>query len=221
MRALVVAAARSAGSVGLVAQLAQTHDLVIAADGGGEICRDAGVTPGVLVGDFDSIAPDVHDVLARSGSEIVSHPADKDETDLELALAQAVHRGATQVTVTAASTGRLDHTLGTLAAIALVAGSAPLLREPDLAGWLLSPDGRTSIALDGVGGVVSLVAWGGPAIASASGLRWPLAREALAPTSARTLSNVIDAPSASITVHSGLLWVLAPYIEGVVRVSER
>jgi thiamine pyrophosphokinase len=125
------------------------------------------------------------------------------------------------VTVTAASTGRLDHTLGVLAAAARVAKLAPRLLEPDLSGWLLSTEGRDSVALCGIGGIVSLIPWGGCAVASASGLRWPLVRETLVPTSARTLSNVIEAQSAEVDVHSGLLWVFAPHIDGTPRVLER
>lgn len=221
MRALVVAAAPSLGSAGLLSELARDHDLVIAADGGGALCRDADVTPDVLVGDFDSLGPHVRDALADSGAEIVSFPAEKDATDLELALSEAIRRGARSITVTAASTGRLDHTLGVLAAAACVAQFAPRLLEPDLSGWLLSTQGRDSLALYGVEGTVSLMPWGGCSVASASGLRWPLTRETLAPTSARSLCNVIETEPAAVTVHSGLLWVFAPHIHDTVRVLER
>lgn len=220
MKALVVAAAPVEGSVELVARLARDHDLVIAADGGGALCQAADVTPDVLVGDFDSLDADVRDSLANSGTKILSHPADKDATDLELALGEAASRGARCLSLTAASTGRLDHTLGALAAAAHMAHLLPRLVEPDLSAWLLSTQGRDSISLVGVGGTVSLVPWGGSAVSSASGLRWPLTRETLAATSARTLSNVIEAEPAIVAVHSGLLWVLAPHVHGTARVLE-
>lgn len=221
MNALVVAAAASPGSVDLVSTIAPLYDLVVAADGGGAICVEAGVKPHVLIGDFDSIEAGTQDALKASGTEIVTLPPDKDETDLELALALASVRGASRVTVTAASTGRLDHTLGVLAALAGVPRLEPCLREPDLTAWLLSGDERSTLGLEGRGATVSLIPWAGPAVVSATGVRWPLSDETLLPTAARGVSNVLVADHATVTLNAGILWVLAPCAEDTVRVFER
>ena len=47
--------------------------------------------------------------------------------------------------ITAASTGRLDHTLAVLAVLSSAVDMRPHLVEPELDVWVLSPEGRSSI----------------------------------------------------------------------------
>jgi thiamine pyrophosphokinase len=218
MKALLVAAAASDGSPALVASLAETHGLVIAVDGGGALCAEAGITPDVVVGDFDSIDSATLDRLARGGSEVISFPADKDQTDLELALTEARTRGATAVTVTAATGLRLDHTLASLAALAGAADLRPEVMEPTLSAWVLHPSGRRQLSVQGRGGTLSLAAWGATCIVSASGLKWLLEAHTLSPESALGVSNVITSDSADLVVHEGTLLVIAPQMPSGVRV---
>ena len=63
------------------------------------------------MGDFDSIG----DVPRDSGIEIQQVPAEKDYTDTQLAVEIAMDRGATDIIIIGGLTGRLDHTLSTLA----------------------------------------------------------------------------------------------------------
>lgn len=221
MNALLVGAAPTPGARELLPELAARHDLVIAVDGGGDLCVLAGVVPNALVGDLDSISPGGRASLVAAGSAVLTFPADKDETDLELAFAHASSHGASRVTVTAVSAGRLDHTLAALAVLAQFAELCPSLIEPGYHGWLLAPSGRLTLTVDGTGGLLSLLPWGGAATVSAEGLKWPLDRERLEPVSPRGVSNVLVSDGASITVHSGLLWVVAPHAPGAVRVSSR
>jgi thiamine pyrophosphokinase len=218
MRVLLVAAAASHGSPALVASLAETHDLVIAVDGGGALCAQAGITPSVIVGDFDSIDAAALELLRAGGTELDSFPADKDQTDLELALTEARARGATAVTVTAATGLRLDHTLASLAALAGAADLRPEVAEPTLSAWVLHPSGRHRLSIRGRGATLSLVAWGATCIVSASGLKWSLEGDTLSPESALGVSNVITSDSADLVVHEGTLLVMAPQMPSGVRV---
>ena len=59
---------------------------VIAADRGLEHALALGLEVTVAVGDFDSASPEAVDVAEASGTRIDRHPAEKDATDLELAL---------------------------------------------------------------------------------------------------------------------------------------
>lgn len=86
-------------------------DLTVAADSGWRNAQALGVTPAVLVGDFDSLGePD-----APAGTEILRVPAEKDDTDTQLAVRTAVARGAKELVLIAGMSGRVDHTLSTLA----------------------------------------------------------------------------------------------------------
>jgi thiamine pyrophosphokinase len=210
MKALLVCAAPAPGFEEFTARLAADSDTVVAVDGGGAACLAAGVTPNLLVGDLDSIDPAVSDALAALGVLFQTHPTEKDETDLEIAIREARRLKATEIVVTAATTGRLDHTLGVLSALAASADLLPTIAEPDMWGWLLSDNGRRTIELAGPGSLVSLVPFGAPARVSARGVRWPLEYADMNPATALGISNVVeDTQGATITVHSGDVFVLS------------
>lgn len=209
MRALLVCAAPVTGSGELVARLAPNADLVVAVDGGGAVCLEGGVTPDVLVGDLDSADSETVDTLLARGVPIHRFPAEKDATDLELAIAQARRMGATRVVVTGATSGRLDHTLATVSALSAAADLWPQLIEPDLSGWLLARSGRRELSLGGVGSLVSLIAWGGVALVSAHGVRWPLDHADIGPESTLGVSNVVLSSEARISLHQGVVLVLS------------
>lgn len=215
--ALLVGAAPVAGADAFYADLAAGHDLVIAADAAAEWLVDLGVTPGLALGDFDSARPGAVDRLRGRGIPIRAFSAAKDETDLELAVAAARELGADRLTVTAAFTCRLDHTL---AAVGLVARAADLdaeIREPELTGWVLAGDhrGTLELALER-GSLVTVMAVLGPARGvTLTGVRFPLADADLAPMSGLGVSNVVERKPATVTVADGTLLVLAPRAAGM------
>ncbi|MDR3685933.1 MAG: thiamine diphosphokinase [Coriobacteriia bacterium] len=215
MKALLVAAAPVSGSVPLVAQLASGSDLVIAVDGGGGVCLDAGVTPDVVLGDFDSLPAEQLEWLRSQGTRVVEFSAKKDATDLELALTEARAAGATRVVVTCATAGRLDHTLAVMGALARSADLRPTIVEPQLAAWVLCTDARCELRLGLPGTTLSLVALIGSAVVSATGVEWPLDRAMLSPLSGLGVSNVVTSDDGCVvTVHEGVLLVLAPQFAG-------
>ena len=89
----------------------EENDLILAADAGYLNAKKFGIVPHVLLGDFDSLGePAVGD-----GVELLRVPAEKDETDTQLAVAEAIRRGATEIFLVGGLSGRLDHTLSNLA----------------------------------------------------------------------------------------------------------
>ena len=178
------------------------------------MCDRAGVTPHVLIGDFDSLDESVLQRLESRGADVVRFPEEKDATDLELAVREAIPRGATELTITCAATGRLDHTLAALGTLASQPQLRPRLVEPDLTVHVLAASGRDSLVLSAAGTGVSILAFGGCAVVSAVGLKWPLDREILEPTSARGLSNVVVSEDSLITVHDGTVLVFRPGAPG-------
>lgn len=190
---------------------------VIAADGGLVRARALGLRADLLVGDLDSLSPSLAAAAEAEGIAILRALVDKDESDAELALLEAVRRGATRVTVLGAFGGpRLDHTLANLW----------LLAHPGLAGIeivLLDARSRATLitapARDGspvhrplpgpVGATVSLLPLGGDVTGiTTAGLRYPLRDEPLRTGPARGLSNVRVTPDAAVTVRDGRLLVV-------------
>jgi thiamine pyrophosphokinase len=87
---------------------------VIGVDGGLNHCATMGITPNWVVGDFDSVAPEV---LKKFQETIpgIALPRAKDCTDLEAAIEKAKNINAyAQVIIWGALGGRLDHTLGNI-----------------------------------------------------------------------------------------------------------
>lgn len=84
--------------------------VVYAVDGGLTVAEAAGVMPDYLVGDFDT-AEDA--LVGRYEHRCVTlrHKPEKDATDTELAVDEALDRGAETIILLGATGTRMDHTL--------------------------------------------------------------------------------------------------------------
>jgi len=184
---------------------------VIAADKGLEHAVALGLDVSVTVGDFDSVSPDTLAAAEAAGTRVERHPAEKDATDLELALDAAVAHGAARVLVIAGDgAGRLDHLL---AALLLLASPRYESAEIDaVVGTTRIHVVRGKRELAGAPGqLVTLVAVHGPALGvSTEGLAYPLRGETLEPGSTRGVSNVFASDIALITIAGGVLLAIRP-----------
>lgn len=186
--------------------LLRADDFIIAADGGLRHALALGLTPNLIVGDLDSL-PEGFDAAAFDG-EIALYPKDKDETDLELAIQQALALTPDATLVLAALGGRMDQTLANIA----------LLSDARLSGFdVRINDGveeiflcRDQVQVAGRGGdIVSLIPWGGEvAGVVTSGLKWALQNETLHPAKTRGVSNEMTADAATVSIRSGLLLII-------------
>ncbi len=86
-------------------------DLCIAADVGYQNALKLGVKIDILLGDFDSLGTPPPDKQL----EILTVPAEKDFTDTQLAVQTALERGVDDIVIIGGLSGRLDHTLSSLA----------------------------------------------------------------------------------------------------------
>src|SRR5690348_3859050 len=94
--------------------LLETADLVVAADGGAQALLRSGRRADVLLGDFDSLDPAVLEQWRGQGGTTLTFPAEKDQTDLDIALRYVIQQGAGQIAVLGALGGRLDHELANI-----------------------------------------------------------------------------------------------------------
>lgn len=190
-------------------ELAPTTDLIIAADGGTHHCLARGVSPHVVVGDLDSLEPETLADLESKGVEIKAYPPRKDETDLELALQEALDRKASEIIILGALGKRWDMTLANVLVL-----TAPFLK--DVRTRIM--DGRQEITcLAGgqkavfsgrPGDVLSLAPLHGSADGiTLSGLEYPLEKATLPLGSTRGISNVFAGRIAAVELRSGCLLV--------------
>ncbi|NLM09719.1 MAG: thiamine diphosphokinase [Clostridiaceae bacterium] len=101
-------------STEIIEEYSKTSDLIICADGGSRYLNQAGIKPHILVGDFDSIDPEMKKFYQNNNVEIIKFPKQKDYTDMELALDIAVEKGGTRIIIAGATGTRLDHTLSNI-----------------------------------------------------------------------------------------------------------
>ena len=180
-----------------VRALLRPDDWVVAADGGTAYALACGVRPQLVIGDLDSLPAELKAQLAAHGVAFITHPADKDWTDLELALLYVAANGAAEVLVLAALGGRLDQMLANVL----------LLTRPELARVQVRiSDGRESAWLvrdettvrGAAGDRVSLIPLGGDALeVRTAGLAWPLRGEDAAPGRSARREQRDDRPAGS------------------------
>ena len=183
----------------------QMGDVVIAADGGANWLAAQGRAPDVLIGDLDSVAPDVRQALERGACRLLRHSPDKDETDTELALLEAVALGAERITVLGALGGRVDHALANIQLLAMPQLAGRDVRLFDGRSWLFLV--RSGHAIHGVvGDTLSLIPLGGAAEGIVTqNLKYPLRGETLTLGAARGVSNVFLADEVLVALCAGVL----------------
>ncbi len=183
-------------------------DAVLCADGGSRHALALGLRPDMVIGDMDSMDDASRATLQATGVALQAYPRDKNETDLELALQEAVRRKPSSIIVVGALGKRLDQTLANLA----------MLRDPALDGvdvrlddgleeaWLC----RAEAKLEGkASDIVSLLPWGGDVkVVRTDGLKWPLRGETLRADKTRGISNEMLAQVARVSVSSGWLLII-------------
>ncbi|NTV63644.1 MAG: thiamine diphosphokinase [Oscillochloris sp.] len=183
-------------------------DLVIAADGGGNALYVTGFVPHLVVGDLDSLDPAAAEYFRTTSAEVRRYPAEKDETDLELALLIAIERGATQIDILGAIGGRWDQGLANVAMLALPELASVRVRLCDLTqeAFLV----RATAEIQGqIGDVVSLLPLGGAVHGiTTRGLYYPLEEATLRFERSRGVSNVMTASPAHVAIREGLLLVI-------------
>lgn len=81
---------------------------VIAADKGYALAQALGISPDVVIGDFDSLE------WKPKGENFFAYPPEKDDTDLMLCIKFALDKGFDDFYLYGALGGRLDHSIGNL-----------------------------------------------------------------------------------------------------------
>jgi thiamine pyrophosphokinase len=170
---------------------------VIAADSGMRHAAPLGLVPELWTGDFDS----VDDALRAEHASIPveTFPAEKDQTDGEIAIDAALARGAREIVLVGAFGGaRADHAfLHLTAAIKLAeAGTGCLLSSGSQEGIPLLP-GRRAFEY-AAGTLFSILAFSDLAGLSVEGAKWPLSGRSVPFGSSLTLSNEV---SGDLVVH--------------------
>ncbi|MBQ6373975.1 MAG: thiamine diphosphokinase [Clostridia bacterium] len=126
-RRCVIYAARCEGDP-LSAYAPRPGDFTLCADGGWQVAAAAGVTPDLVIGDFDSSA-------APRDLPVERHPVEKDDTDTLLCLKRGLSMGFEDFFIVGGFGGRLDHTLANFQTLNYAAARGARAVMCDGASW--------------------------------------------------------------------------------------
>ena len=184
------------------------YDYVICADNGMRHANKIGVTPNLLVGDFDSASKKELNDFENRGIKVMKFPPEKDMTDTEIAVEQAIKMGAMRIDIYGGIGSRLDHTLGYVHLLYA-------LLKRGIKGRLLNPNNEvnitdSSISIDGKAGeLISLIPFFGDAEGvSTVGLAYSLDYGVLKMGKALGVSNYMLGENAKVSIQKGVLLVI-------------
>jgi thiamine pyrophosphokinase len=180
------------------------EDLVIAADAGYRTLIALGVRVDRVVGDFDSLG----EVPVHPDVEV--HPAEKDETDMMLAIRSALDAGCDEIRIYGGLGGRLDHTFANLQTLVFITrrGARGFLIGQNLAITCVA-DGEIRFSKE-ASGIVSVFAADGTAYGvTLEGLKYPLTDYTMACDTPIGVSNEFTGVPSRVAVRQGALIVMA------------
>lgn len=179
-------------------------DLVIAADAGYRVCLREGLTPDVLLGDFDSMEP------PADFDRVRRLPVEKDDTDTLAAMRLGLERGCTDFLIYGGTGGkRLDHTLANLQALLFLRrrGARGFLYDDDFL-WTAIENESLSVERTVEWGLLSVFCLGDRAEGvDETGCQYPLSGAVLTPAFPLGVSNHILEERAEVAVRHGALLV--------------
>lgn len=180
---------------------------VIAADGGMLHAHDLKLTPEMWVGDFDSSPPELRDRWSRTPRK--PFPAEKNLTDGEIAVEEALTLGARRIILAGALGGeRSDHAFFHMVLACALKGRGidVLLTSGSEEGWPLGAGSRT-VDLPAAS-MFSILNFSDVSALAIEGARYRLDDYNLQFGSSRTISNVAEGP-VTVTLGSGTALLLA------------
>jgi thiamine pyrophosphokinase len=180
---------------------------VIAADSGIRHVDRLGLMPELWIGDFDSVG--VEEIDRRRDIPRAVYPSAKDQTDGELAVAEALSRGAQTLILAGAFGGaRADHAFLHLAlALSMTERGLPvMLTSGTQEGHPLGPEMRSFDY--GSGTLFSIIGFGDLHGLTIEGAQWPLKQADVPFGSSLTLSNIVS-DRLRIAVRSGRALLVA------------
>lgn len=187
--------------------------LTIAVDAGIEFFDRKGWEPDYLVGDFDTVKPEIlQKFLQLEGTKpkILQFQPEKDETDTELAIRTAMNQGCETIHILGATGSRMDHVLGNIHLLGMGMGRGVEI-------ILVDPNNRIRMIEKGIvikqeeqyGSYVSLLPFT-PKVTklTLTGFKYPLYHYTLECYHSLGVSNEIIAEQAEISFQDGVLLVV-------------
>lgn len=172
-------------------------DFVICADASCNIAEAHGLSPDLIIGDFDSGSrPE------NAPCETIEYSAEKDDTDTMLCLKKAIELGFSEIVIVGGVGGRLDHTLANISALLYAdeCGVTATLKGSENTAFIARDEERIPKS---PGSYLSLFSVTSAAEVSLKGTKYGGAHTTILRSFPLGVSNEITSDEAVITVHTG------------------
>lgn len=186
----------------------ESYDYIICADNGMKHARYLGITPTLIVGDFDSSIQEDLQYFEAKGVPIQTFSSMKDETDTEIALDKAIEIGAAIIDIYGGVGTRLDHTLANVHLLykALKKGVNATLINAYNTVYLID---KTTQIQGQKGDIVSLLPFTHEVLGiDTVNLGYPIKNGSFTAGKPYGVSNFMLGDEASVTIKEGLLLVI-------------
>jgi thiamine pyrophosphokinase len=174
---------------------------LVCTDGAANWMVEEEVTPDVIIGDMDSIEPDIR---SRLDMEHIQHLPSQENTDLDKAIQYALDHDFTHATVMAATGKREDQTVANLYLLVKYASQIHLQFLTNYSTIeAITGNYRTTVE---PGQIISLLPVGFAHGVTTTGLKYPLEHETLE-LGSRGVSNQAEDREISVNLESGALLI--------------
>lgn len=183
------------------------YSTIICADGGANSAFKLGLVPDFIIGDLDSIKPEILEFYSDK-STIIKIKRQND-TDVEKCLKFAIRKGFSEALLLGVTGDRLDHTICNLGIVlkfynqikcSIVAENSYLI-----------PTDETITLKSNAGETISIYAFDKKTKITSDGLKYPLRNSTLAFGEKESTSNVAISNSVRIVVKGGIIFIIRDF----------
>jgi len=206
MKKVIIVSGGKKPSLSLYNSVNDSSCKVIAVDSGAEFFRENGMIPHVLLGDFDSITEETLNYF-KNKTEVIRYEAEKDFTDTEAALEEALKEKPEEIILLGCTGNRLDHFIGNLSLLekALSKGVKAYIMDNNNKIFMMDKPG---IIKKDFGDYISFQAFRSPVKGfGVKGVKYPLWDYELVLGDSMNVSNEFAEKYISVTFKEGILMV--------------
>ncbi len=184
---------------------------IVGVDKGVEYLYHHQIKPNYIVGDFDSIAPEIIKYYKTETNVAVrEYNPIKDESDTEMAIRIAITIGSTEIYILGATGGRIDHLWANIQSLSIAC-------KFNVRAYILDPQNRIFVTdkpcqlkkSEAYGKYLSVFSLSGDIFDfNMKGTKWPLEHHVLKPTDSLTVSNRFEDEIVEINFIGGTIVVM-------------
>ena len=184
---------------------------IVGVDKGVEYLYHHQIKPNYIVGDFDSIAPEVIKYYkTETNVAIREYNPVKDESDTEMAIRIAITIGSTEIYILGATGGRIDHLWANVQSLAIAC-------KFNVRAYILDPQNRIFVTdkpcqlkkSEAYGKYLSVFSLSGDIFDfNMKGTKWPLEHHVLKPTDSLTVRHRFEDELVEIDFIGGTIVVM-------------